>query len=220
MKRTLPLFLAIACSGALVAQCTSSVPANAVVISSSTAGVHSQSNTNFWVCNTAFQQIFTGTNNNFWFEPQAFFNSVNGSNNIIRYKGTAPMGVFGSNNTIYATSASAISNQGSGNVINACGANGVIYNYNSAPPGCSTVGVDEVSAPRLSVVYDRSTEMLLVQDPNGTLREVRVYDITGRTVTSQAADQRTAFSVATLPAGQYIVQLVTADGVAAHRIAK
>src|SRR5690606_8515483 len=126
---TLSLFASFLPTMIVLGQCTSTIPANVVVITSSTAGVHGQSNTKFWVCNEAFQQIFTGTNNTFWIEPQAFFNSINGNNNTIHYKGNVALGVFGSNNTIYATSTAAISDQGSGNTINVCGSNGVVFNY-------------------------------------------------------------------------------------------
>ncbi len=196
------------------------MPSNAVVISSSTAGVISQSNTSFWVCNEAFQQIFTGSNNQFWLEPNAFFNGINGNNNIVHYKGTVALGVFGSNNVSYATSAAAISDQGSGNTINVCGANGVVFNYGSAPVGCAGVGVSEMEALPLSLYYDPSADGLVVDHLEGQPCDIHLLDAAGRSLERLNASQRTQWSMARYPAGCYLVHAIVNDRSLTYRFVK
>lgn len=221
MRTSFTLLASTLLSGGLVAQCTSAIPANATVVTTSTGGIVSGSGTTFWLCNSAFQQVFTGGNNNFYVEPLAFFNSINGSNNTIRYKGTSPMIVFGSNNIIYATSATAINDQGSGNTINVCGANGVVFTYGSAPAnGCSTVGIEEVNLQDLQAHYDGRSEMIIVSDPNGQLRGMRVVDMNGRALASLSKYEAMAHSTATYPEGMYVVLLDTENGTKATRFVK
>lgn len=92
MRKACTPLIVLLSAGTVAAQCTSSIPANAIVVTSNTAAVHSESGSNFWLCNEAFQQVFTGSNNHFWIEPNAFFNSVNGNNNTIYYKGAVALG--------------------------------------------------------------------------------------------------------------------------------
>lgn len=222
MKQLFTLSYILLTCAAAMGQCSSSIPANAIVISSSTAANHTQSGANFWICNSAFQQVFSGSNNNFWVEPNGFFNGPTGNNNTIRYKGTVAMGIFGNNNIVYATSTSAISDQGTGTTINVCGANGVVFNYSSAPaaPGCAPVGVEESALAEISVRYDQALDVLVVQDPAGRVQEIRLFDGAGRQMAQPVAAQRTAHSLAGLHAGAYIVQLITAEGNRVHRFVK
>jgi hypothetical protein len=220
MSKKLTPFILLLSAGPVAAQCTSSVPADAVVISSSTAGVQPQSGTDIWLCNEAFQQIFTGSNNNFWIEPNAFFNGINGNNNIIHYKGTAALGVFGSNNVIYASATTAIADQGSGNTINVCGANGVVFNYGSAPAGCGVSGVNEMENPAISLYYDRTADDLVVDDPDGHPYEVHVLDAAGRSLGQRNATQRSQWSMAQYPAGCYIVHVLANARSSTYRFVK
>lgn len=220
MNKAVTIIVGCLVSVTAVAQCTSSIPSNAVVITSSTGGVVPQSNTNFWICNGAFQQVFTGSNNQFWVETNAGFNSINGNGNTIRYKGTMPLGIFGSNNVIYATSATAISNQGSGNTINPCGANQVVFNYASAPAGCGAVSVGELGAEALAVQYDAVADAIRVQGPVEQVRELRVLDTYGRLLAVQGTSGLPVVHMGRYPSGAYIVQLITEMGPVNHRFVK
>lgn len=207
-------------AGSTLGQCTSSIPANAVVITSTTAGVNGQSGTNFWLCDGAFQQIFTGSNNTFWVESSAFFNSINGNNNTINYKGSLPFGVYGSNNTIYATSASAISDQGSGNTINACGANSVVFNYSNAPTGCAAVGIEEAEKVPVTAQYDAQNDILVIDDPTHQLRELHLLDPAGRQMDLNHMIQTKTVPLTKFPSGLYIVRLVTEGSMRSYRFVK
>lgn len=221
MKHTFTLLCLLTTMHTTYAQCTSSVPANAIVITSETAATNSQSGVSFWICDEAFQQIFTGSNNNFYIESGAFFSAINGNENTIRYKGNVQLGVFGSGNTIYATSASAISDQGSGNTIIPCGANGVVFNYDNAPANpCTVVSVDEVVAETVSAFFDPTMDAMVLNDPAGILREVHIYDPSGRSVGQLVETRATTFSMAGLPTGAYIAQLITTTGRSTVRFVK
>lgn len=220
MNRKFTPFILLLSAGPVAAQCTSSVPANAVVISGTTATIHSQNNTNFWLCNEAFQQAFSGSNNHFWIEPNAFFNTIAGNNNTIHYKGTVNLGVFGSNNVVYAASTAAITDGGTGNTIHVCGTNGVVFNYGGAPTGCATTGVDELDAMDLSLYYDPSADSFVVDNPDGRPYQIHLLDVAGRSLGQRSATQQARWSMAEYPTGCYIVHVLAKERPVTFRFAK
>ncbi|MCB0780472.1 MAG: T9SS type A sorting domain-containing protein [Flavobacteriales bacterium] len=219
MKAPILFVLTLLPGTALVAQCTSTVPANATVITSSTAGTVHGNQQVFWVCPEAFQQVFTGSNNRYFIEAGAWV-TVNGNANDVYYKGTIPLGIFGSSNYIIATAASAISDQGSGNTVNACGAGAVVFNYGSAPAnGCAIVGIEEELLSALQLSFDPVQEVLTLNAPNVHVERIRVVDMSGREV-AQFNRVDTPLALRNVVPGAYVVELDTDLGTTVRRFVK
>jgi len=219
MKRSIILSTLTLCGTVVSAQCTSAVPANAIVVTSTTSGVISTGGVNFWVCSTAFQQIFTGSNCNFWVDGSPFI-SINGSGNTIHYKGNL-LAIFGSNNTIYAQSAASVANQGSNNTINECGTNGVVFTYASAPSnGCAVVGIEEASMSGVEIRLDAINGALVILPGSRQVQRVVIHDVRGRTVGGVAGPSVTTADLSTLAPGVYVAILETERGSSYYRFVR
>lgn len=220
MKRSIILSTLTLCGTVVSAQCTSAVPANAIVVTSTSAGVISTGGVNFWVCNTASKQVFTGNNCNFWVDGAPII-SISGSGNTIRYKGNIQLPIFGSNNTIYAQSAASVANQGSNNTINECGTNGVVFTYASAPSnGCAVVGIEEASMSGVEIRLDAINGALVILPGSRQVQRVVIHDVRGRTVGGVAGPSVTTADLSTLAPGVYVAILETERGSSYYRFVR
>lgn len=222
MKRLLLLPSLALLSFTASAQCTSTVPSNAVSITSDFFNVLLDQNTNFWICDSAMAQLFMGANNHFWIEAGGGNNGFNSAGNTIYYKGTHPLDVTGNNNTVYAVSASVVNLQGFGSEVIEC-PEGVVFNYSQAPAnGCfDFTGIDETPIGGLSVQYDLGNDRILVNGLAGaTTRNLRLLDMTGRELERRTDRPEQGWSMARYPSGYYIVQAVVGNKVLAKGFVK
>ncbi len=206
MKRTLLLPSVTLLSIMAGAQCTSSVPPDAVAITSDIFTVRLDQGTHFWLCDSSMAQLFMGANNQFWIEAAGGNNSINSNGNTIYYKGTWPLDVTGNNNTVYAVSADAVELQGVNSVVVEC-PDGVEFDYSEAPAnGCvNLAGIHQPAAASLGVHYDPVNDRVRLRGLQGR-GEARLLDMTGRELGRLPAGPGMEWSMAAYPPGYYVVQ--------------
>lgn len=221
MKQYILPAIAMVASLAAQAQCTSSVPADAVPITTDFPNVLLGQNTNYWLCDSSMAQLFMGGNNHFWVEAGGGNHGFNSAGNTIYYKGTHPLDVSGNNNTVYAVSAAAVNLQGFNSVVIEC-PEGVVFDYSQAPAnGCMDfTGITPTIAAALGVQYDLVNDQIRLYGIDGRTNEVRLLDMTGRELERRTATAATEWSMAAYPSGYYIVQAPVGNGMLAKGFVK
>ncbi|MBP6574364.1 MAG: T9SS type A sorting domain-containing protein, partial [Flavobacteriales bacterium] len=83
------------------------------------------------------------------------------------------------------------------------------------------VGIEEEAAlVQVQLVPNPVQDLLTVTSGNSTIQSVQVVDMAGRVALNVAGNTQMAIDVAVLPAGIYVVQVFTNNGIAVRRVVK
>ena len=209
------LALATYCHG----QCTTTIPADAVIVDDASPQFVSGSNLNYWVCQDASETILTGNNNHIWIEAGAYV-SAGGDYNTIYYRGLVAFGLMGDFNTCYAENDGPVQNLGQSNAVIICGAGQLAYTYDSAPAnGCGVVGVAEEAEAWIGMYPNPTSGELTIETYAATAMQLRITDLHGRELVqrSLARSPRSVVDVSALASGLYMAWVVTSNGVVLRR---
>lgn len=220
MKNIYILFLSI-CSGTIaVAQCTSSIPATAVVVN--TNQTITANNGFYWVCSGSLN--ITGNGNTIWVEEDAGA-SITGTNNTINSKDIVVSQSEDGNgsNTIYVAGFDDAISTNFQDQINGCSA--VVFNYSNAPAGGCAGGTglnDVVALPVHFQVYPNPMNNILnlVIENATRIDQVRLVDLNGRTILQEPGKASMVIGVSMIDAGLYTVIVGTAEGVLVRKLHK
>ncbi|MEO8066132.1 MAG: T9SS type A sorting domain-containing protein [Flavobacteriales bacterium] len=211
--RTTPTLLLSILSVGTMAQCFSSIPGNAIVIS--TSGLVSATDDAFWVCAGA-SPTFSGNDNTIYVEAGVVC-SVTGNDNMILTKSF--LGVSGDNNIVYTESATTVLDQGTNNSIIECVS--VTFNYANAPTNGCAVGIEETNANvQVQLMPNPVNDELTITSTSGNIRSVEVADLTGRVVRTTSGNKTVSVETGTPPTGVYLALIRTDAGTLMRRVVK
>jgi hypothetical protein len=209
------LAVATCCHG----QCTTTIPADAVIVDAESPQFVSGSDLNYWVCPDASGTILTGDNNHIWIEAGAYV-SAGGDYNTIHYRGLVTFGLLGDFNTCYAENDGPVQNMGQSNAVIICGMGQLAYAYDSAPAiGCGGVGVAEEAGAGSGMYPNPTSGELTIMTQSATALQLRITDLHGRELLQRPLDRspRSSVDVSALASGLYVAWVVTSDGVVLRR---
>jgi len=200
-------------------QCTTTLPADAVIVDDASPQFVGGSNLNYWVCQDASETIFTGDNNHIWIEAGAYV-SAGGDYNTIYYRGLVAFGLMGDFNTCYAENDGPVQNLGQSNAVIICGAGQLAYAYDSVPAnGCGVVGVAEEALAGIGVYPNPTSGELTIVMHAAYALQLRITDLHGRELLQRSLDgsPRSSVDVSALASGLYMAWVVTSNGVVLRR---
>ncbi|MDQ3100473.1 MAG: T9SS type A sorting domain-containing protein, partial [Bacteroidota bacterium] len=220
MKTKFTLLVGALISAGAMAQCTSNVPADAIVVVGQNSQIFSVQNQKYWVCGSADSKVFNGSNGQIWIEEGASV-SINGNNNTIYYNGSNTFGyTYSSSNLVYVNSMDNFSGA-AGNTVIPCDPGGVIFNYDNAPAeSCVGVGIDDIDGLQLSMSPNPASDILTIDPGHLIIRSVMIYDLEGREVAIHNSTNPFAIQVGQLDAGTYYIRVVTDQGTVNQRFMK
>jgi hypothetical protein len=217
MKNIFTLLMLGAIPYTLIAQCTVTVPANAIVIST-TGGPNAPVTGNgqsYWVC-SGVHRYFEGNGNTFYLETWTDVVITGSELTIYMKQGDLDGGSSflmingGEGSVIYRAQPEAnIMNAGAATV-NECDV--MTFNYSISPPtGCMIImGVPTHENESLQM-YPNPASSELTISMNGASQWVRILDAQGRLAMERSGANVMKLDVSALPAGLYTI-LVEGDG--------
>lgn len=214
------IVLALACCQQLaLAQCTFSIPANAIVVlPADIPDTVSGNSENVWLCGY-HGLIVVGDSNTVYAElPNVVV--VQGDNNVVYTNGSNVGISAGSDGTIVHTSSSGyvMMDQGTNTQILVCP--GLNYDYSNAPVnGCAGVGIEEMRGS--THVLSNPFADLLVVSNDGTKAPYEVIGMNGKRITSGILlNGRNTIDLSGAASGVYLLLATMVDGLQAQRIVK
>ena len=190
--------------------CAATIPANAQVVNAN--GQVTATSQNVWICGGLTSTQISGNSNNIFVEENSVV-AINGAQNVIHTKAGVFVVLQLPTNTVYKMPTAQISGGTAQTTINNC--TSMTFDYSSAPSnGCSLVGIGE-NDPLVNVeLYPNPADDVLNISAGGTatISQVRIADLSGRTVLSRAGAPTMRIDIADLPAGTYLVLIDTDRG--------